>query len=165
MGKRAIIAIMLALGTMYSAEATVPPTTYLGNGTPAYYDFNTNFPEVYYRMSTAMYLDKTSAVILKEKGPYVFIAVNTFVVSAADTSHPKIFKNNTHTFVFDRELGDLYSIEKSRDKPIEVRYVDPTGPEYQIRGAMEPAEAVYYIMTGKKFFGEKYFTQGFYDRL
>ena len=157
MFKGAIIAIILALGTMYSAEATVPPTTYLGNGTPAYYDFNTNFPEVYYRMSTAMYLDKTSAVILKEKGPYVF--------SAADTSHPKIFKNNTHTFVFDRELGDLYSIEKSRDKPIEVRYVDPTGPEYQVRGAMEPAEAVYYIMTGKKFFGEKYFTQGFYDRL
>ena len=64
---------MLALGTMYSAEATVPPTTYLINGIPAYFDFNTNFPEVYYRMSTAMYLDKTSAVILKEKGPYLLL--------------------------------------------------------------------------------------------
>lgn len=161
MFKRAIIGIMLALGTMYSAEATVPPTTYLINGIPAYFDFNTNFPEVYYRMSTAMYLDKTSAVILKEKGPYLFIAVNTFVVSAANTSHPKIFKNNTHRFVFDHELGDLYSIDESK----EVRYVDPTGPQYQVRGSIEPAEAVYYIMTGKKFFGDKFFTQEFYDRL
>ena len=161
MGKRAIIAIMLALGTMYSAEATVPPTTYLSNGTPAYYDFNTNFPEVYYRMSTAMYLDKTSAVILKEQGSRLSIAVNTFVVSAADTNHPKIFRYNTHRFIFDRENGDLYSMNQSGN----LRYVNPRGPEYQVRGAMEPAEAVYYIMTGKKFFGEKYFTQGFYDRL
>ena len=161
MFKRAIIGIMLALGTMNSAEATVASTTYLGNGTPAYYDFNTNFPEVYYRMSTAMYLDKTSAVILKEQGSRLFIAVNTIVVSAADTNHPKIFRYNTHRFIFDREYGDLYSMNQAGD----VRYVNPRGPEYQVRGAMEPAEAVYYIMTGKKFFGEKYFTQGFYDRL
>ena len=107
MFKGAIIAIILALGTMYSAEATVPPTTYLSNGTPAYYDFNINFPEVYYRMSTAMYLDKTSAVILKEQGSRLSIAVNTFVVSAADTNHPKIFRYNTHRFIFDREHGDL----------------------------------------------------------
>ena len=161
MFERAIIAIMLVLGTMYSAEATVPSTKYLGNGTPAYYDFNTNFPEVYYRMSTAMYLDKTSAVILKEQGSRLFIAVNTFMVSAADTNHPKISRYNTHRFIFDREYGDLYSMNQAGD----VRYVNPRGPEYQVRGAMEPAEAVYYIMTGKKFFGEKYFTQGFYDRL
>ena len=159
--KKIALAGVLAMGMMITGQAKIAPTTYLGNGTPAYFDYNTNFPQMYSRMGMAKYMDRTSAVVLEDNGNDVVMAVNSFFVSKADTSYPKIYNYITQKFYYDRKKGKVYVSNDSSD----YSYIDPDGSAAVTRGAMETAEALYYIMTGRKFYGGMYYGLDFYNRL
>lgn len=159
--KKIALAGVLAMGMMITGQAKIAPTTYLGNGTPAYFDYNTNFPQMYSRMGMGQYIDRTSAVIVEQTSSKMIIAVNTFFVSGADTSSPSIYNYATRKFLYDLPNKRLYVLEDNGN----TRRINPGDMEAAIRGSIEPAEAAYYILTGEKFFGRSRFLQEFYDRL
>ena len=159
--KKLVLAGVLAMGMMVTGQAKVAPTTYIGNGTPAYFDYNTNFPQMYSRMGMGQYMDRTSAVVVEQTSSKMIIAVNTFFVSKADTSNPSMYGYTTRKFLFDLYNKRLYVLEDNGN----TRRIRPDDMAAATRGSIEPAEAAYYILTGQKFFGDKYFIQDFYDRL
>ncbi len=159
--KKIALAGVLAMGMMVTGQAKVAPTTYVGNGTPAYFDYNTNFPQMYSRMGMGQYMDRTSAVVVEQTSSKMIIAVNTFFVSKADTSNPSIYGYTTRKFLFDLYNKRLYVLEDNGN----TRRIRPDDMAAATRGSIEPAEAAYYILTGQKFFGNKHFNQDFYDRL
>lgn len=159
--KKIALAGVLAMGMMVTGQAKVAPTTYVGNGTPAYFDYNTNFPQMYSRMGGAQYMDRTSAVIVEQTSTKMIIAVNTFYVSKADTSNPSMHGYTTRKFLYDLANKRLYVLEDDGN----TRRIDPSDAAAATRGSIEPAEAAYYILTGEKFFGRSPFLQEFYDRL
>ena len=159
--KKLVIAGVLAMGMMVTGQAKVAPTTYLGNGTPVYFDYNTNFPQMYSRMGGAQYIDRTSAVVLEHTSTKMIIAVNAFFVSGADTSSPSIYNYSTKKFLYDLPNKRLYVLEDNGN----TRRIRPEDMAAATRGSIEPAEAAYYILTGEKFFGRSQFLQEFYDRL
>lgn len=159
--KKLVLAGVLAMGMMVTGQAKVAPTTYLGNGTPVYFDYNTNFPQTYSRMGGAQYMDRTSAVVVEKSATEMLVAVNTFFVSGADTSHPKMFGYKTQKFLYDLTNKNLYVIEQNGN----MRRISPNGSGAETRGRIEAAEAAYYVLTGRKFFGSSRFLQQFYDAL
>lgn len=159
--KKIALAGVLAMGMMVTGQAKVAPTTYLGNRTPVYFDYNTNFPQTYSRMGGAQYMDRTSAVIVEQTSTKMIIAVNTFHVSGADTSSPRIDNYETRKFLYDLPNKRLYVLEDNGD----TRRINPSDGAAATRGNIEPAEAAYYILTGEKFFGRSQFLQEFYDYL
>lgn len=159
--KKIALAGVLAMGMMVTGQAKVAPTTYVGNGTPAYFDYNTNFPQMYSRMGMGQYMDRTSAVIVEQTSTKMIIAVNTFFVSGADTSSPSIYNYATRKFLYDLSNKRLYVLEDNGD----IRLINPSDGAAATRGNIEPAEAAYYILTGEKFFGRSQFLQEFYDYL
>ena len=159
--KKLVLAGVLAMGMMVTGQAKVAPTTYVGNGTPVYFDYNTNFPQMYSRMGMGQYMDRTSAVVVEQTSSKMIIAVNTFFVSKADTSNPSMYGYTTRKFLFDLYNKRLYVLEDNGN----TRRIRPDDMAAATRGSIEPAEAAYYILTGQKFFGDKYFIQDFYDRL
>ena len=163
--KKIALAGVLAMGMMVTGQAKVAPTTYVGNGTPAYFDYNTNFPQMYSRMGRGQwmgqYMDRTSAVIVEQTSSKMIIAVNTFFVSKADTSNPSIYGYTTRKFLYDLVNKRLYVLEDNGN----TRRINPSDAAAVTRGSIQPAEAAYYILTGQKFFGNKHFDQDLYDRL
>ena len=159
--KKLVLAGVLAMGMMVTGQAKVAPTTYLGNGTPVYFDYNTNFPQMYSRMGMGQYMDRTSAVIVEQTSTKMIIAVNTFFVSNADRSNPSMYGYTTRKFLYDLSNKRLYVLEDNGN----TRRINPEDMAAATRGSIEPAEAAYYILTGEKFFGRSRFLQEFYDRL
>lgn len=159
--KKLVLAGVLAIGMMVTGQAKVAPTTYLGNGTPAYFDYNTNFPQMYSRMGMGQYMDRTSAVIVEQTSSKMIIAVNTFFVSGADTSSPSMYGYTTRKFLYDLVNERLYAFDDNGN----TRQIRPDDMEAATRGSIQPAEAAYYVLTGRKFFGSERFTQKFYDLL
>lgn len=159
--KKLVLVGVLAMGIMVTGQAKVAPTTYLGNGTPVYFDYNTNFPQMYSRMGGAQYMDRTSAVIVEQTSTKMIIAVNTFYVSGADTSNPSMYGYTTRKFLYDLYNKRLYVLDDDGN----TRRINPSDAAAATRGSIEPAEAAYYILTGEKFFGRSQFLQEFYDRL
>ena len=159
--KKLVLAGVLAMGMMVTGQAKVAPTTYLGNGTPVYFDYNTNFPQMYSRMGMGQYMDRTSAVIVEQTSTKMIIAVNTFHVSGADTSSPSMYGYTTRKFLYDLVNKRLYAFDDNGN----TRRINPDDMAAATRGSIEPAEAAYYILTGEKFFGRSRFLQEFYDRL
>ena len=159
--KKLVLAGVLAMGMMVTGQAKVAPTTYVGNGTPAYFDYNTNFPQMYSRMGMGQYMDRTSAVIVEQNSSKMIIAVNTFFVSGADTSITSIYGYTTRKFLYDLVNKRLYAFDDNGN----TRRINTDDMAAATRGSIEPAEAAYYILTGEKFFGRSRFLQEFYDRL
>lgn len=159
--KKLVLAGVLAMGMMVTGQAKVAPTTYLGNGTPVYFDYNTNFPQMYSRMGMGQYMDRTSAVIVEQTSTKMIIAVNTFFVSNADRSNPGVHGYTTRKFLYDLANKRLYVLADNGN----TRRINPSDAAAATRGSIEPAEAAYYILTGEKFFGRSRFLQEFYDRL
>ena len=159
--KKLVLAGVLAIGMMVTGQAKVAPTTYIGNGTPAYFDYNTNFPHMYSRMGMGQYMDRTSAVIVEQTSSKMIIAVNTFFVSGADTSSPSMYGYTTRKFLYDLVNKRLYAFDDNGN----TRQIRPDDMEAATRGSIQPAEAAYYVLTGRKFFGSERFTQKFYDLL
>ena len=159
--KKIALAGVLAMGMMVTGQAKVAPTTYLGNRTPVYFDYNTNFPQTYSRMGGAQYMHRTSAVIVEQTSSKMIIAVNTFFVSGADTSSPSMYGYTTRKFLYDLVNKRLYAFDDNGN----TRQIRPDDMEAATRGSIQPAEAAYYVLTGRKFFGSERFTQKFYDLL
>ena len=159
--KKLVLAGVLAMGMMVTGQAKVAPTTYLGNGTPVYFDYNTNFPQMYSRMGMGQYMDRTSAVIVEQTSTKMIIAVNTFFVSNSDRSNPSVYGYTTRKFLYDLANKRLYVFDDNGN----TRRINPSDAAAATSGRIEPAEAAYYILTGEKFFGRSRFLQEFYDRL
>ena len=144
------------IGLMGSVQAQLPANTM--DVAPIYYGANTNFPMVSAHMSFILYMDRTSGVVLKDDGHILEMAVNSFLVN---TKNGEITQKKTQTFRYDRDKGEVYI----KDKTGMYRYINPKGSSASTNGRMQPAEALYFVMTGQKFWGAPYFNQAFYDRL
>ena len=158
MMKRSLMVGLLMIGLMGSVRAQLPANTQAMKGVPIYYGANTNFPMVSAHMSFILYMDRTSGVVLKDDGHILEMAVNSFLVN---TKNGEIVQMKTQTFRYDRYKGEVYI----KDKSGMYRYINPKGSSASTNGSMQPAEALYFVMTGQKFLGAPYFNQTFYDRL
>lgn len=154
--KLILSALVMASVGVVGVSAMYSPTAVQGNNVPYYFSSNTNFPVMYSRMGMAQYMDRTSAVMVSHKGHEITIAVNTFTVDKADTANPRVWGGvTTQTFTYDTTFNRMYA---------DGRYIPPDGIEAETRGAIEPGEAAYYILTGRKFYGSERFDSSFYNR-
>lgn len=125
---------------------------------PLFWRDNKNYPIVFGHTGTAFYLDKTSINIELNAPPYYIITAVTVNVSNSGVSpdHPKYNKDetprDTRSYKFFYDEKEINMREKY-SPTFDWRYLRPQGCNAESGFFMWVGEAVFYVATGRKFYG------------
>ena len=125
---------------------------------PLFWRGNKNYPIVFGHTGTAFYLDKSSINIELNAPPYYIITAVTVNVlnSGVSPDHPKYNKDETprdtrsYKFFYDEDEMDM---REKYSPTTEWRYMRPQGINAESGFFMWVGEAVFYVATGRKFYG------------
>lgn len=123
---------------------------------PRFWRGNKNYPMVWAHMGTAFYLDKSSVKVKLSEPPYYIITAVTIPVSNSGVTpdHPRYNKDEkpgsllSYEFFYDEDEADMRSGYNSN-----WRYLRPQGSNAESGMTMYVGEAVFYVATGRKFYG------------
>ncbi|MBE8951203.1 MAG: hypothetical protein SR3Q1_11535 [Quinella sp. 3Q1] len=141
-------------------------------GYPRFWKGDTNYPLVDGRQSIAWYLDKNSIKIKFNDPPYYIITAQTIVINDSD------YSPGNEKYSNDKEISSTMDYEFFYDEEeLDMRIGDLTISNWRYLRAHEAStaesyhpmsvgEAVFYIATGRKFYGnylwktgDKYFDE------
>ena len=125
-------------------------------GYPRFWKGDTNYPLVWGKQGTAWYLDKKSVKIKLNDSPYYVITARTIAVSHSDYSPGNEKYSNDkdagstldYEFFYDEDEADMRIGYNSN-----WRYLRPNGSNVESGMAMYVGEAVFFVATGCKFYG------------
>lgn len=135
---------------------------------PRFWRGDKNYPMVWAKMGTASYLDKKSVKIKFSKPPYYIITAITIPVSNSGVTpdHPRYNKDEkpgasiSHEFFYDEYEMDMREGDSSKSR---WRYLRPQATTAGGRGSLYIGEAIFYVATGKKFYGNYLWKSEFKD--
>lgn len=127
-------------------------------GYPRFWKGDTNYPFVWGHQGTAWYLDKNSVKIKRIDSPYYIITAEIISVSHSDYSpdeekysNDKEASSKHHLeFFYDEDEPDMRIYYGSK---VNWGYLRPQGSNAESGIWMYVGEAVFYVATGKKFYG------------
>lgn len=127
-------------------------------GYPRFWKGDTNYPFVWGHQGTAWYLDKKSIKIKKSDPPYHIITAQIISVGHSDYSpgeekygnDKEATGNYPLEFFYDEDEMDMRIYYGSK---VNWRYLRPLGSNAESGVWMYVGEAVFYVATGRKFYG------------
>ena len=128
-------------------------------GYPRFWKGDTNYPLVYGKKDYAFYLDKNSIKIKLNDPPYYIITARTITVYSYRDYAPGNEKYSNDREATGTDSYELFYDEKEMDMRVKDsktsvwRYLRPQS-DYIMQGqSMYVGEAVFYVVTRRKFYG------------
>lgn len=164
--------------------ATLLVTWYLATsvvfavGYPRFWKGDTNYPLVYARTTafkrSAVYLDKNSVKVKIRDLPYYIITANAICIDYPPPARPNNTENIeieelnpirnytfTYKFFYDEDEIDMREGDKIFS---DSQYLRPSGGSMVNIQSMFVGEAIFYVATGKKFYGNYLWKSEYKDR-
>ena len=141
-----VVALLCVLSLSSIAQARYPY--------PEYRNDDRNFPLVWGHDGTAFYIDRSSIEISRQSDTVLVAAINVLTVDERGTEYRSNITDGTVTqkqmfaFAYDESNLSMYNYDENKDELVPVLPL--------ARGVVHySGEALYYIVTGKKFHGAR----------